>query len=110
MPFKDLEKRKAYRRLWYKNNKESEKAHVKRRKKEIKSWLWEYKKNLKCSMCSESHPSIIDFHHKEGRKEKGVAQMIVDGYSKNRIKEELNKCEVLCANCHRKLHSQNNKV
>ena len=110
MPFKDPEYRRVYRRKWYKNNKKSEIAHVQRRKKDIKRWLWEHKKSLKCSICSESHPAIIDFHHKEGKKEKGVSQMLVDGYSIDRIKQELAKCDILCANCHRKVHSQNNKL
>jgi len=110
MPFKDLEKRRKYRRKWYSKNKSSEKAHVKRRKLEIKKWFEDYKKNLKCSKCSEKHPSTIDFHHKKGeKKEKGVSYLVANGYSINYIKKELNKCMILCANCHRKVHYKNNK-
>jgi len=96
--------------LWYNKHKKSEIAHVQRRKKETRKWLWKYKNELKCSKCLEHHPAIIDFHHREGKKEKGVAQMIIDGYSIERIKQELSKCDVLCSNCHRKLHAQNNKL
>ena len=110
MPFKDPEKRRIYRMKWYSLHKESETAHVQRRKKEIKKWLWEYKKSLRCSICSESHPAIIDFHHVEGKKEKSIAQMITDGYSIENIKKELSKCIPLCANCHRKFHAKNNKL
>ncbi len=110
MPYKDHEKRKAFRREWYAKNKNSEKAHIKRRKLEIRKWFWEYKSKLKCLKCGERHVSTIDFHHRIGSKEKGVSIMVADGYSIKRIKEELEKCDALCANCHRKLHFKNNKV
>lgn len=111
MPFKNLEQRRRYRRQWYARNKKSEMAHVKRRKQELKKWLQEYKKNLKCSNCSENHPATLDFHHKEGeKKEKTISHFVSNGYSVEKIEKELKKCQVLCSNCHRKLHYKNNKL
>jgi len=110
MPYKDPEKRKAFRRKWYAKNKKSEKAHVKRRKLEIRKWFQKYKSSLKCSKCGENHIATIDFHHRIENKEKGVSIMVADGYSIKKIKEEIEKCDVLCANCHRKIHFKNNKV
>ena len=105
MPYKDPEKRRACRRRWYEKNKFSEKAHVFRRKKAIKKWFKNYKTNLKCSICEDSHPAIIDFHHKKGeKKENLVSFMVSNGFSIQKIKEEIKKCQVLCANCHRKVH------
>jgi hypothetical protein len=109
MPFKDPEKRKEYKRKWYEKNKVSEVNSVKKRKAKIKKWFWEYKSNLSCSLCGESHPATIDFHH-TGKKENQVAQMVHGGYSIIAIKLELEKCEVLCANCHRKLHCAKQKT
>ena len=103
MPFIDSEKRKAYRREWYKNNKDSEKKHVKNRKTEIRKWINHYKKTLTCSLCQENHPATIDFHHIKG-KDFEIGYMVSNGYSINRIKSELEKCQILCANCHRKEH------
>ena len=110
MPYKNKEERLACRRRWYAKNKASEKAHVWRRKKEIKSWFQKYKSSLKCSKCGETHPAVIDFHHHFGRKENGISKMVSDGYSIARIKKELSKCHVLCSNCHRKIHFNNNKL
>ena len=110
MPFKDPEYRRKYRREWYKKNKESEKKHVKRRKLEIKKWFKNYKKSLFCKKCSEKHPATLDFHHKsKNEKEREIGFMVNDGYSIKKIKQEIKKCEVLCANCHRKIHYKNNK-
>jgi vacuolar-type H+-ATPase subunit E/Vma4 len=105
MPIKDPEKRREYRRMWYALNNESERAHVSRRKKEIKKWFIEYKESLKCIKCGENHPATLDFHHKN-RKDKlfGINTKVHAGYSIDKIKKEIEKCEVLCANCHRKLH------
>lgn len=110
MPYKNPEKRRECRRRWYSNNKESEKSHVKRRKKDIKLWFQEHKRNLKCIICNENHPATIDFHHNQGEKEHGISKMVAEGYSIERIKKEINKCEVLCSNCHRKKHFKNNKL
>jgi hypothetical protein len=110
MPYKKREERLACRRRWYAKNKVSEKAHVQRRKGEIKLWFQKYKASLKCSKCEEDHPAVIDFHHHFGKKECGISKMVADGYSVVSIKKELDKCHVLCSNCHRKVHFNNNKL
>ena len=110
MPYKDLEKRRECRRRWYAKNKKSEKAHVARRRKEIRDWFVDYRSNLQCSMCKENHPATLDFHHKDsGTKDLTVTHMTYYGYSRDAIKKEIEKCIILCANCHRKLHFNNKK-
>ena len=108
MPFKDPEKRKKYRREWYLKNKNSEIKHVKKGKAEIRKWFQDYKKSLKCIKCGESHTSTIDFHHVRG-KEENISKLVTYGNSIERIKKGLEKCMILCSNCHRKEHWKNNK-
>jgi hypothetical protein len=108
MPFKDIQKKNEYRREWYRNNSLTGKESVRKRKIKIKKWFYDYKSLLSCSICSESHPAIIDFHHK-GNKREQVAQMAHYGYSIESIKKEMEKCDILCANCHRKLHWKKQK-
>jgi transcription elongation factor Elf1 len=109
MPYKDAEKRRAFRREWYAKNSKSEKAHVKKRKLGIRKWFWEYKSKLKCLKCGEGHVATIDFHHSVGDKEQSISELVANGYSIKRIEKELKKCRVLCSNCHRKAHFGNIK-
>lgn len=94
---------RKYRREWYYRNKTHARQKVKERQKEIKDWLSEYKSKLKCNRCDESFFYCLEFHHMDpSLKEGSISEM--KGYSKKKILEEINKCEVLCSNCHRKEH------
>ena len=96
---------RASRRKWYHKNKKKAIASVMARKAELKEWYQEYRKDLHCEGCDEKRWYVLDFHHRDPeKKEKEVTIMIHDGWSKKRIQEEINKCDVLCANCHRELH------
>ena len=65
------------------------------------------KSTLTCERCPENHPACIDFHHQDPtKKEVNIGEAFRLGYSKKRIEAEMEKCIVLCSNCHRKLHYQ----
>lgn len=73
-------------------------------KQERRAWYRAYKRQHPCEVCGEAHPACLDFHHREpARKVKGIAHMAVS-HTKERVLAEIAKCIVLCANCHRKLH------
>lgn len=104
MPYKNKsDQRKAWR-AWRSRNITKDNQRVKKRKNETRTWFREYKTNLKCNRCPEDHPACLEFHHKNGDKDLEIAYMVNQGYSKKRILKEIEKCEVLCANCHRKEH------
>ena len=105
MPYKDSKKQKESQRKYYLANKEKARENVRRRRKEYKEWYRDLKSQMKCEECSENHISTLDFHHKDGNsKEDRVSQMVMQLFPKKRILAEIDKCIVLCANCHRKLH------
>jgi hypothetical protein len=107
------EEMKEYRRRHYRRNKKQYRSNVKRRRIDLRIWIRELKFKLKCSQCPEDYPACLDFHH-PGNKEKSgrrghndgdnVAALVQRGCSRVRILKEIEKCIVLCANCHRKLH------
>ena len=104
---KDWESISAYQRYYYKNKKQ-EILRTTKRKKEIIEWFKKYKSNLECENCGEDHSACLDFHHSE-EKETSVSDLVRNTTSSiSRIKKEIDKCQVLCANCHRKAHSQAN--
>lgn len=53
-----------------------------------------------CADCGyDSHPAALDFDHVHGVKTGNIAHLW--GSAWDRIWSEVNKCEVVCANCHR---------
>lgn len=59
-----------------------------------------------CKNCGESRPYVLDFHHENGIKEKNISVMVRQGCSLTKIQNEILKCRILCANCHREVHHQ----
>jgi hypothetical protein len=98
---RDCERKRL--RGYYKENKDKLRDYSRERKKKLREWLSELKAVLACP-CGESHPACLDFHHRDPKeKEVGIAKLIRAG-GREAIERELKKCEVLCANCHRKAH------
>ena len=59
-----------------------------------------------CVRCGESDPICLDFHHRdEGTKHLAIAAA-VRKWPLKRVMQEIEKCDILCANCHRKLHAE----
>ena len=114
MPFKDPEVRRArqaiYSKTYYENNKKAVIDKINARKKVARAWFKAYKSDLVCKICKEDHPAALDFHHINPKKtDKKVNELVSDGHTKYRIQAEIDKCEVLCANCHRKHHHEERK-
>lgn len=111
---------KAYREkhkyhvTYYQNNKESikqkSKIYAKLNRDKIRDRQAQRKKECveilggRCMLCGNVvHPSAFDFHHiNPNEKESSIKDLI--NCSWKRIKEELIKCKLVCANCHRKYH------
>ena len=82
-------------------------------KKKRFQWLTETKRNKPCVDCAKIfHPVCMDYHHLDPEtkhKENGVRGLIKGGYSMKRIQEEIDKCILLCSNCHRLRHYANDE-
>ena len=94
----------SYDKEKYLKNKQKRQESNKKYKLKIRKWFKDYKKTLKCEKCDESHWACLEFHHIKNNKDNAVSNMVAAGYGKDRIMKEVNKCMVLCANCHRKVH------
>ncbi|MEF8855719.1 MAG: hypothetical protein V5A24_09555 [Haloarculaceae archaeon] len=80
------------------------------RRQRHRRWLEALKRESDgCRDCDATDPVCLDYHHLDsGEKTKAINEMVLYGFSKSRISEEISKCVLLCANCHRKVHSSRN--
>jgi hypothetical protein len=114
MPYKDKSKYKTeayreymrnYQRSWHQRNKARRIAKVYERKERIWEFYNQLKATLECAQCGENHPATLQFHHRDPQKKDfNLSEAVREGYSIERIKKEVAKCIVLCANCHAKEH------
>jgi hypothetical protein len=96
--------RQAYHRI--KNDPEKLSARYKAdtdRRKKTKQQCVEYKCNV-CYDCNKSFPTVVyDFHHLDpSEKDFSIGQKSFRSFED--LKEELDKCVMLCSNCHRIRH------
>ena len=98
------------RKKWYERNKSDHIKNIKRNKNKyleivqsfICSWLDEHP----CVDCGESDIDTLDFDHINPEEKEYSVMYLLGGWSIERIKEEMQKCEVRCKNCHSKRHSK----
>lgn len=91
-------------RKWQQDNPEKFKAKVRARKQrlrvEIRAYLQNYKMQRGCTDCGyRKHSDALQFDHLSGKKF-NLSSAGWAPYTMERIKEEISKCEVVCANCH----------
>jgi len=84
-------------------NRRRRTEYEQRRYRNFMHWLYQLKMASQCMRCGEKDPMCLDFHHRDPKlKVDSVATM--SGRSREVVQAELDKCDILCANCHVKLH------
>lgn len=97
---------REYSRQHYRTNKS---AHNSRRSRNTKDYaarnraaLRDYLRSRSCVDCGESDIDVLEFDHMRGVKWHDVSVMIARGLGWQSIMHEIAKCEIRCANCHRR--------
>ena len=109
MPYKNKEDQKACSDAWYQRNKEKHRETAKRtRIKHLSRWKL-FKSKVACAHCGFSHPAAIDFHHVVRDETHRAINFLIRRGQFAAAYDELKKCILLCANCHRILHYNENK-
>lgn len=108
MPFKDPDARRAYMKDWYAKNRGTMVERSVRYRREVarprnRAYVNEVKARLGCRRCGIKDHRVLDFHHL-GDKEQAVALAVGASWSIRKLQAEIDKCIVLCANCHRIEH------
>lgn len=99
---------KDCRRIYHKryDSKRSDKSKKNKLQKKLerllylKKEVWKFLLDNPCVDCGESNPIVLEFDHID-EKFMEISEMIRHGFSIEKIFEEIQKCEVRCANCHR---------
>lgn len=84
---------------------------IKNRKEEVWASVLTYLHENGCHDCGFRNVLTLEFHHLDSStKESEVSLLIRNGASKERIWDEIQKCQILCANCHRIRTYSNSKI
>lgn len=73
--------------------------------KKVKNHILWAKRSSGCVVCGEDEPCALQFHHRNP-KSKLFEVSRAGTRSLEEVKKEIKKCDVLCANCHAKVHAK----
>jgi hypothetical protein len=75
---------------------------------QVREWVAQYLREHPCVDCGITDIRVLEFDHKDpSAKRLPVSVLARSGYSLMAVKEEIEKCDVRCANCHRiRTHEQ----
>jgi len=88
---------------WQRDNKDKLNAIRNNKRAQIRDWLRGYK-NVPCADCGNKYPpTCMDFDHRDpSQKEFNLgSEAIREMYSLEKLQAEIDKCDIVCANCHR---------
>lgn len=95
-------------KFYYKNdyylrgNEKTRLSEKSKREKAEKRQLISSSKDIECMDCGVKYPSyVMDFDHRNPAQKSFTIGAAVSKYSAEQIKLEIQKCDVVCANCHR---------
>lgn len=101
--------RSCYKTNWdkryYENHQHYRNSHNKSRSKirqHNAQKVFEYLRSHSCINCGESDPVVLEFDHRNGDDKIESISNLIRASTWERIEAEIQKCDVLCANCHRR--------
>ncbi len=98
---RDNKKWKARKREWANRNRQkitaNKKKYIKRNIKYVNKV-----KSVPCKDCNIKYPPYcMDFDHTDDNKEGNISHMARWPVGLEKLKREIEKCEIVCSNCHR---------
>jgi hypothetical protein len=95
----------SWEKRYYENHQHYRDSHNRSRnqiREQNARMVFEHLSKHPCIKCGESDPVVLEFDHRdESEKTESVSNLIRNS-SWMRIELEIKKCDVLCANCHRR--------
>ena len=104
MPYKDRNKQKEYQQKHHQRTKKKKRKQQNQLKDKRQHFVLEemQRRGGKCAKCGFSDIRALDWHHLDpNEKVNSISEMVRDRVSMDKLQAELDKCELICANCHR---------
>lgn len=91
---------------WYEKNKQRHKSNTRKwnelNRSIVVEFVTDYLRKHPCVDCNLDDINVLEFDHVIGTKINNISTMRGNRTSLKKIKSEMEKCEVRCANCHRR--------
>jgi hypothetical protein len=94
-----------FKRYYDLNTDKQKSSCSKRRAKYVlltQQYVYDYLSTHQCVDCDETDPIVLEFDHVKDIKKNNISVLVHNGSSLKVIMKEIEKCEVRCANCHRR--------
>ena len=115
MPYKDkksevaMANQRKHSLSYYRKNKGAQLLRNKNKKQQISDYMTMYKEFRGCMDCGGKFPSfVLVLDHRDPSIKKFTPSRLAKNGSWDKMIEELKKCDVVCANCHRIRTHDNN--
>lgn len=96
---------RAARRRHYRANKQQYLDRNKRQRERLREVLREEKEGRPCRRCGIVYPPVaMDYHHRDPAEKGANFKRLISRGSERQLRAEIEKCDVLCSNCHRIEH------
>jgi hypothetical protein len=96
---------RLYTSEWYARNRKRHVANASKRNREVTAILRDrvrsYLRDHPCVDCGEADLTVLDFDHLRDKRA-NISALVGSALSWRAIDDEIRKCEVRCANCHRR--------
>ena len=93
---------KKHDHLRYEQDKKKHRSWNMKRRDIYYDRVTEYLTDHPCVDCGEADPIVLEFDHRDPEIKDGEVTKLLSYASWERIEEEINKCDIVCSNCHRK--------
>lgn len=98
----NFDRLQEWRREYNQKNRSKKQERDALRREEAKRYVDELKATTPCADCGKHFPPVcMDFDHVHGGKVKNVSRLVGGSYRLDLIIDEIKKCEIVCACCHR---------
>ena len=92
-------------RDWFNRNRQQVLSKRRQRIQQLLEESNELKAQSGCVCCVEKEPACLDWHHINPSTKDHNISYLIENIRRDLMLVEIEKCVVLCANCHRKVHA-----